>query len=234
MFSLKILKKHCSKEWLPVFELNNKIVKVKAKERIFSEGDAVKYIYFIESGTVKVLSKFNEKEEKIIRIAGDGMILGHRGINAKNFPVTAETLTETVVTSVPMDVFLKIIKANPNMSVYLINFMSDELRDGEERMKTLLILDPKVRIAIILVRLIDHFGYDKKIKNKPKIILSRTDIANMAGTTYETVIRTLALFKDSNILQIEGKQILLIDEKELRRIASHKVSTKRPAALVKS
>lgn len=228
MFSIKIFKKHCAKEWLPVFEINNKIIRFKAKERIFSEGDPVKGIYFIEKGKVKVLSNFNDKEEKIIRIAGDGMILGHRGINIKTFPISAETLTETIITYVPLDVFIRILKSNPNMAIYLINFMSEELRDAEERMKDLLILDPKVRVALILVKLIDSFGYDEDVKGKLNFSLSRTDMANMAGTSYETVIRTLTLFKDSGIIGLDGKEIVIVNEKELRQLATKIISTKKP------
>jgi hypothetical protein len=50
MFSNKLFKKYCSAEWLPIFDLNKSTIHVKAKERIFNEGDLVKGIYFIEEG----------------------------------------------------------------------------------------------------------------------------------------------------------------------------------------
>lgn len=228
MFSIKIFKKHCSREWLPVFELNNQVFEVKAKQRIFSEGEPVKGIYFIEKGKAKVLSKFNDKEEKIIRIASDGAILGHRGINVKKYPISAEALTDSTITFVPIQVFMNILETNSGMAIYLINFMSDELRDSEERMKSLLILDPKIRVAIILVKLIDSFGYDPISKNKLTFTLSRADIANMAGTSYETVIRTLALLKDSELISLENKEIVVLNEKKLRILASEVVSVKQP------
>jgi uncharacterized ubiquitin-like protein YukD len=45
MFSNKLFKKYCSAEWLPIFDLNKSTIHVKAKERIFNEGDLVKGIY---------------------------------------------------------------------------------------------------------------------------------------------------------------------------------------------
>lgn len=230
MFFVNKFKKHCSDEWLAVFEKNSKSVYVQAGERIFREADPVKGIYFIEQGKVKVLSGLSNGEERIIRIAGNGGILGHRAINTQFFYISAEALTDTHLTYIPMNIFLKVIRANPGMAIYLINFLSDELRDDEDRMKKLLVPDPRVRIAVVFVKIIDCFGYNKLKKNKLDFTLSRTDFANMAGTTYETVIRTLALFKESGLISLEGKEIVILNESELRRLAAESNSGKKSYA----
>src|SRR3989344_1300095 len=206
MFSNKLFKKYCSDEWLPIFDINKQTIHVRAKQRIFNEGDPVKGVYFIEQGKVKVLSKFHANDEKIIRIAGNDTILGHRGIHYKHYHISAETLTDTTLTFLPIDIFIKIIKANPSMAVYLLDFIIEELREAEERLKGLLIFDPKKRVALILIKLIDCFGYADKNSNLLSYTLSRSDIANMAGTTYETIIRTLASFEKSKLIEIVGKK----------------------------
>lgn len=220
MFSFKLFSKCCSKEWRQIFDANKQTFFFSEGQRIFNEGESVKGIYFVERGMIKVVSRAFDKSEKIIRLASNGMILGHRGLNTKTYPISAEALTESVVTFVPFDIFNTILKANNEMAIYLINFMSEELREAEYRMKNLLILDPKVRIAIILVKLIDIAGYAKGSNKLLAFTLSRTDIANMGGTTYETVIRTLALFKKNKIISLEGKEIAVVNEKKLREIAA--------------
>lgn len=227
MFSNKLFKKYCSDEWLPIFDLNKQTIRVKAKQRIFNEGDPVKGIYFIEQGKVKVLSGFNAEEEKIIRIAGNDMLLGHRGLHYKHYHISSETLTDTSLTFLPLNIFIKIIKANPDMAIYLLNFMTEELREAEERMKNLLILDPKKRVALILIKLIDCFGYSNKTSKLLSYTLSRSDIANMAGTTYETIIRTLAVFEVLNLIELQGKEIAIKNETKLRAFASDKTSHKK-------
>lgn len=219
MFSIKLFKKCCTKEWQYIFETHKQQKLVKAKEMIFNEGDPVEGIYFIESGKIKVLSKAFNGENRIIRLAADGMILGHRGLHSKFYPISAEALTDSVITFVPIKVFLNILKANPELAIYLINFMSDELKESEIRMKSLLIQDPRIRIAMILVKLIDCFGYLPEPETKLSFTLSRTDIANMAGTTYETTIRTIALFKKKKLIRLEGKEIHIINEIELRSLS---------------
>lgn len=231
MFSNKLFKKYCSAEWLPIFDMNKSTVHINAKQRIFNEGDPVKGIYFIEKGKVKVLSKFNGKGEKIIRIAGNDMILGHRGINYKHYHISSEALTDTTLTFLPINIFLKIIKANPNMAIYLLNFFIEELREAEDRMDSLLNFDPKKRVALVLLKLIDCFGYANKNTNLLSFTLTRADIANMIGTTYETVIRTLAKFEKLNYIELVGKEIAIKNISKLKEIAADEtVRKKRKAA----
>ncbi len=222
MFSNKLFKKYCSAEWLPIFDLNKSTIHVKTKERIFNEGDLVKGIYFIEDGKVKVLSGFNGKDEKIIRIASNDMILGHRGIHYKHYHISSEALTDTTLTFLPINIFLKIIKANPNMAVYLLDFFIEELREAEDRMDSLLNFDPKKRIAIVLLKLVDCFGFADKKSKLLSFTLSRADIANMIGTTYETVIRILANFEKLNYIELVGKEIAIKDISKLKELAADK------------
>lgn len=227
MFSNKLFKKYCSAEWLPIFDTNKSTIYVKAKQRIFNEGDPVKGIYFIEDGKVKVLSGFNGKDEKIIRIAGNDMILGHRGIHYKHYHISSEALTDTTLTFLPINIFLKIIKANPNMAMYLLNFFVEELCEAEERMNSLLNFDPKKRVALVLLKLIDCFGFKNKNSNLLSFTLSRADIANMVGTTYETVIRTLANFEKLNYIELVGKEISIKNVSKLKEIAADKKVRKK-------
>lgn len=219
MFSTKIFKKYCSQEWMLIFETNKQEIKIKANQTIFNDGDLVKGIYFIEKGKVKVLSKMGENNYHIIRLAGQDSILGHRGIHFKKYHIKAETLEECVFTFIPIDIFIKIIKANPEMAIYMINFLSQELREAEDRMKNLSILDPKKRIAIILIKLIEVFGYSGTKSNLLSYTLKRNDIANMANTTYETVIRSLSFLTEKGLIELLGKQISIKNEKKLRDFA---------------
>ncbi len=227
MFSNKLFKKYCSVEWLPIFDLNKSTIQIIARQRIFNEGDLVKGIYFIEAGKIKVLSGFNGKDEKIIRIAGNDMILGHRGIHYKHYHISAEALTDATLTFLPINIFIKIIKANPNMAVYLLNFFIEELREAEERMDSLLNFDPKKRVALVLLKLIDCFGYANKNSNLLSFTLSRADIANMVGTTYETVIRTLANLEKLNLIELIGKDIGIKNISKLKEIATDKKVRKK-------
>ena len=69
----------CISEWQTAIDNNRKMFHFKKGEILFSEGDAVTGMYFINSGTVKVHKKWDEDKELILRFANQGAIVGHRG-----------------------------------------------------------------------------------------------------------------------------------------------------------
>ena len=217
---MKLMKQYCGKEWHALLDFHKKELSFPAKSIIFNYGDPVEGIYFINKGNVKVLSQPNKDEERIIRLANDGMILGHRGIHADTYYIRAVAQTDVKVSFLPINVFRSAMTANHKLASYIINFLSDELKDAEDRLKTLMITDPKIRIAKLLIKLLDSFGQSKDQKGKLAFQLSRHDISNMAGTTYETVIRTLNGFEKSKWIAFEGKEILIANEKILRELAT--------------
>lgn len=220
MFSTKNFKKYCSKEWTAIFNTTKKTIHIKAHETIFKAGDPVKGIYLIEKGKVKVLSEMGPNNTRIIRLAGHDSILGHRGLHFKRYHISAETLEDSVFTFIPIVIFEKLLKANPDMSMYLINFLSEELKEAEERMKYLSILDPKKRVALVLLKLVEVFGYAKSNAKLLAFTLRRKDIANVANTTYETVIRSLAFLEEKGLITLVGKQVAITNEKKLRQFAT--------------
>lgn len=218
------LAKYITPEWLPLINMYKTEQVFKAGDRIFSEGDEVSGIYIINSGKVKVVSQYEKDKERILRLAGDGKFLGHRGIAFPLYPVSAIALTDTSVCFFPRGIFIKLVKANPEFSLYMLDFISKELYDSEERMKNIIHHDVKMRVAEIICMVVDAFGYDKNNKFKLSYSLSRKDIANLAGTTYETVIRILLQLQKMKLIQVEGKSIIVQREFELRKLAGQKVS----------
>jgi CRP-like cAMP-binding protein len=216
MFSFSLFKKYCNADGYRDFEINKKLIRVKAGETIFSQGDEVKGIYFIEHGEVKVMSDFSKGHRKIMRFGGKGTIIGHRGFSAQKYPVSAEALTDTTLAFIPSGVFVGILQSNADLSVYLLSFLTEELQEAEERMKDLSVLDPRYRLAKIILRLVEVFGYDPADPRKLNFTPSRKDLANYAGTTYETVIRTLSHFEKTRAVGLVGKTIRVLSEKRLR------------------
>ena len=217
----KFLSAYCSEEW--VFLLRNylQVKSFKKDEHIFSQGDKVSGVYFINKGMVKVVSLFDETNERILRLANEGYIVGHRGLYSKYYPVSAIALCNTEMSFIPIDIFTKLIRTNPDFSLFMITFISEELRKADEQMKNMIHGEVIKRIAIIICMLIDAFGYDKKEKSRLNYTLSRKDIANIAGTTYESVIRNLTQLEIKKIIIMDGKNFIISKETELRKLAGH-------------
>lgn len=214
----KFINQYISEEWSLLLTKHVNIFKFKKGERIFNEGTKVIGIYFINCGKVKVTSYYDEENERILRLSGPGTFLGHRGMNTTYYPVSGVALTDCEVSFIPVDIFKKIIRSNPDFSIFLLNFVTDDLKNTEDRMKSMIHNDVIVRVGIIICMLIDSFGYDDEIPKKLQYTLSRSDIASLAGTSYESVVRNLAKLEDQKIIKLDNKSIIILKEKDLRKM----------------
>jgi CRP-like cAMP-binding protein len=218
----KFIAKYVSRDWLPLLKDYTSCHLYSKNDRIFSEGDKVNGVYFINNGKVKVVSHYNLENERILRLSSDMDLLGHRALNRKKYPISAIALVETEVTFIPIELFQKLIRTNPDFSLFVIDFLTQDLLTTEERMKSMIHNDVIIRIGTIICMLIDAFGYDEQVSNKLHFTLPRADMASFAGTSYESVIRNLAKLEKLKIISLENKSIIVLKEKNLRKLISLK------------
>lgn len=210
------ISQYASDEWVLIAQNYTSIKPFKCGERIINEGNPVDGIYFINNGKVKVVSSYDSDNERILRFSKSGDLLGHRALSSATYPISATALTDTEVTFIPKEIFLKLVRTNPDFSVYILEFLARELSETEERMKSIIHNEVIVRIGIIICMLIDAYGYDQNNSLKLAYTLSRRDIASFAGTSYESVIRNLSKLDEQEIIKLEGKSILIPNESVLR------------------
>jgi CRP-like cAMP-binding protein len=115
---------------------------------------------------------------------------------------------------IPKSVFQKTIEHNYKLSLNLIQLLSKDLKSAERHFIDVAQKNVRERICESLLLIIHSFGYleDGKTINAP---LTRAEIGDLAGTTTETTIRTLAQLNTENIIQLEGKKIIILDFKAL-------------------
>ena len=200
--------KLCLPEWLPAVAANKKTIQFKKGELIFKEGEAVKGIFFVFEGTVKVHKRWGEEKELIIRFAKDGDIIGHRGLGEEViYPVSGTAIEATTVCFVDLAFFKTSLKINNDFTINLLMFYADELQRSERKMNNLAHMQVKGRIAYSLLSLYRKFGVTPA--GAINIVLSRQDLASYAGTTYETVFRILNEFTQDEIIAIDHKSIII-------------------------
>ena len=206
------INKYCSDEWKPIITLNKVSTDYPSGATIFSEGEPVTGVYEIYTGKIKVVSSYGNGKERIISFAKREEMLGYHGLGGNMiYPVTAITLEPSQVTFIPIDIFYKTVKANPEMALYLVKFFADQLKASETRMRLQSEMSALEKVAFALLTIVNSFGFDKQEDSMLSFTPTRKDIGNLAGTTYETVIRVLAEFEKSDVIRLEGKSIRILD-----------------------
>ena len=207
----------CLSDWKPAVEANKQNLRVKKGQSIFKEGDPVTGIYFVYEGRVKVHKKWDNEKELIIRFAKKGDILGHLGLEGDNiYPVSATALETAIVCYIPMDFFESSLKINTGFAIKLMRFFARELQNSEKRMRNLVHMPVKGRVAQAIITLYNQFGINAE--GFIDIELSKQDLASFSGAAYESLFRTINDLVAENIIAVSGKRITIKNEDRLLQL----------------
>lgn len=211
---------NCIPEWRQLIATSKQTLSYKKGRNIFREGDPVKGIFFLYEGSSKIYMHWGEQKELILRFAKAGDILGYRGlIDSHTYPVSADALEDAKVCYISNDVLEATIKTNPSFTQSLLQVYGRELQKAEKRMRDLVHMGVKGRIALALLEIAEIFGSrDDKFIALP---IQRQDVAFYAGTTYETVFKFFAELIAMGTIHTSGKNIRINDPDALRKFVNY-------------
>jgi CRP-like cAMP-binding protein len=210
-----MLCRRCAPGWLAAVNHHKENRKFKKGATIFREGDPVEGIFFVYDGKVKIHKRWGSDKDLIVRFARAGDILGYRGLgNELVYPISATALEEVIVCFFNMQFFESTLRVNPDFTYDLMKFYANELQEAERRMRNLVHMEAKGRVAETLLMLKDTFGVNEQ--GAIDITLTKQDMASYAGTTYETFSRMTNELIKEKIIKVSGKDVSILKEKNLR------------------
>lgn len=208
---------HTFPEWYHAVEANAQLLRFAKGEVIFRQGEQIRGFYFLHSGSVKVHKHWVDDRELIIKFAGEGELLGHRAIGQDQlYPVSATAVEPVTACFITPEFFRTTLMANHEFAYQVILFFANELQKAEEGMRKLVQMDVKSRIAENLLKLQSFFGRDDE--GFIRSTLTRQDIASYAGTTYETLFKTINEWEQEGWITTSGKKIAIIHPTSLEGV----------------
>ena len=186
---------------------------------IFLEGDQADRLWVIQEGQVKIVKYGEGGKENLLEVIMPGEMFGGAGILFPVHPATAVAMTEVAVLGLPRAEYLQLIRSFPDVALKIITILGERLR-AAMTMRAMSIERVDARLAHILLKLADKIGV--KIDNGVRIdmSLSRQDLADMAGTTIETAIRSMSKFrKDGLVVTEPGGFIVITSVERLQALA---------------
>lgn len=199
---------------------NRKTKSYKKKEHVYLESNFPKYVYFVNSGSVKTFLTNNDGKEFITGIYGKGDFFGYMSVLEGNeYSDAAATLEDTELCLIPIEEFTTLISKNRDATYKFIKILADNVKEKEEVLLNLAYNSMRKRVAEGLLHYKRHVKGDDDGPESNRLSISREDLANIVGTSRESVIRTLSEFKEEGLLAISGKNITILD---LDRLANLK------------
>jgi|TARA_B110000116_G_scaffold271297_1_gene291651 CRP-like cAMP-binding protein len=168
--------------------------------------------FIITSGAVKVTRLSDDGREVILAILGESDFFGEMSLldgSGRSANIVANE-TAIMLTLSRRD-FLECLESYPKIAISLLEELAIRLRKSDQQIESLSLSDSEQRIGITLIRLAEELGTIKQgnvfIKNLP----FQQDIANMAGTSRETVSRTLKLLEDKSLIMKENRVLTIFN-----------------------
>ena len=177
--------------------------------------------FIIISGAVKVTRLSDDGREVILAILGESDFFGEMSLldgEGRSANIVANENAEVLTLS--RSDFLNCLETYPKIAISLLEELAIRLRKSDQHIESLSLSDSEHRIAITLIRFAQELGTIKNGEVRIKNLPFQQDIANMAGTSRETVSRTLKILEDKKLLLKDGKDLIIYNFDEFRQLFS--------------
>ncbi len=187
--------------------------------KLFSEGDTVRNVFVICSGQVKISSTSREGKTMILKLAGPGDVLGLSAVLANvSHEVTAEAIERCQVKTMRKQEFIDFLGRHGIASMHAAQSLSGEYLTVFHDAKRLALSGSAAgRLARLLLDWARSTA-NGRAELKFTMALTHEEVANMAGTSRETVTRLLNQFRRDQWIAIRGASITITKPEQLERL----------------
>lgn len=185
----------------------------KKQSHVFLQGDPLENVYFIYEGKIKIYKSDINGREQIVAIAKKGEMFPHVGFFRKgDYPAYAEVLESSTLITIPISKFETVLIENPELCIKVFKVLGEKIVDLQNRLEEQILNNTYEQIVKLLIRLAQKHG---KEQEDGTILLksefTNKDLANMIGTTRETISRTLTKMKKDELIEVDDEGNMVVD-----------------------
>ena len=184
---------------------------------ILFEEDQGDSLFIIKKGKVKITRLSEEGKEVILSILGEGEFFGEMSLlDGESRSANVIALSDCEVFILKRDNFLSIIKSTPQIAITLLEELAGRIRKSDQQIEYLSLADAENRVAMTILRIAEESGTFKMGKVTIEELPMQQDMANMSGTSRETISRMLSEFADKGYIERKGKKLVLLDYEKFK------------------
>ncbi|XCF07665.1 response regulator [Tamlana crocina] len=198
------------------FDDNGTEIDFEKGQLVYEEGDHSNNVYLISKGLIKC-HKLDEKGKDLTTaLYKEDDLFGYTSFTQNTtYQETATAVEASKLTALPKSELIKVLDNNHKVTLELIQLLTDDLTHVKDQLLQMAYSSVKKRTASTIIE------FAEKLNRKPNqaIRISRNDLASVAGVAIESLIRTLSGFKDMGLIEIEGRNIKILDIDRLQQIS---------------
>jgi len=204
-------------ETLTMIEKIGTIKMYKKNDVVLMEEEAGTALFVIVKGKVKVARSSNDGREVILTILSESDFFGEMAIlDGLTRSATVTSIEESELFLIQRNDFLNLLREFPEISISLLQELTKRLRSADAKIKALSLKDAEGKVATVILQLADDIGKIKHGKVEIEKLPLQQDLANMAGTSRETISRTLHSFAKKGLIELDGTKLSILDYEKFK------------------
>lgn len=193
---------------LESFTADRNVNTYRKKQLIYSEGNRPSRLYYVRKGKVITCKSNEDGKELVVGLYNEGDFLGHIALlEGTVYKETAKAIEDAELALIPKEDFEELMNSNLSIARKFITMLAKNVTEQEERLLKLAYNSLRKKVADALITL--HKKYQTTID------IGRENLASIAGTATESMIRTLGDFKNEKLIDIKDGSIVILNEKKL-------------------
>jgi CRP/FNR family cyclic AMP-dependent transcriptional regulator len=190
-------------------------LQVAKDDHVYTVGEAIEKVYFIESGKVKLIMASSEGKECMLAIHGAGDIFGELCLSGLTGRLeTATAMEDTVLKQVPCDRFLERL-AKDSLLEGFIKYLTVRVADQQEVIANLVTVDSEQRLGQTLLQIARKHGMKDPRSIRIELRISHEELASMVGTTRPRISVFMQRFRNLGLIEMTSEHHLIIKEHKL-------------------
>jgi len=191
----------------------------KKDSTVLHENETGSALFVIISGRVKISRESDDGKEVILTILNESDFFGEMAIlDGMNRSATVTAIEESELFLIQRADFLNLLQEHPEISVALLQELTQRLRASDLKIKSLSLRDAEGKVASVILQLADDIGKIKQGKVEIERLPFQHDLANMAGTSRETISRTIHSFAKRGLIELEGTRLRINNYEKFKEL----------------
>jgi CRP-like cAMP-binding protein len=196
------------------------MTEIRRRQVIYLPGDPGAAVFLVNGGRVKVSKVTRDGKELTLAYRGPGEIFGETClIEGGPREEMAEAMENALVTRIERPDFEQLLQQQASLGYRMTKILAQRRREVENKIENLVFKDVNSKLAELLLRLGTEYGVDDARGTLVALKITHQEMANLIGSTRETVSLTLAQFKRKGLIHTDGRKVILADRDGLRALA---------------
>lgn len=192
---------------------------VKRREVIYLPGDPGSSVYFVNGGRVKISKVTRDGKALTLTYCGPSELFGEVClVDGGPREEMAEAMENAMITEIERNDFEKLVQTHSQLGFQLARLLAGRRRDLENKLETLVFRDVTSKLAELLLQLGAEYGVEDSRGTLVALKITHQELANLIGSTRETVSLTLSQFKKKKFIATEGRKVIIADSESLKAL----------------